>query len=334
LTAGTALDLAVPSRASVGGAVARLLLKRALGTAIMLVVISMLVFLLTYLSPGNIITNITGIHPASPAVAAQLRHQYGLDRPLVVQYGHWLASFVQGHWGESIRDQTPVSQLFSERVGMTLLLCGLAFALAIVVSVPLGAIAAVTVGSLLDRAIAVTSVVGLSAPAFAVGLLMIYFFSYLVPLFPPAGSGSGTAGQLYHLLLPAVTLAVGVGAYIVRLTRTAMVRELASDYVVFARARGVPEKRVVVAALRNASVPVVTTSGLVLSYMVGATILVESTFSLPGLGSLLQGAVEFKDYAVVQFLTLFIATVIALVMLVVDLSYLVLSPDWRRSSLQ
>jgi peptide/nickel transport system permease protein len=136
------------------------------------------------------------------------------------------------------------------------------------------------------------------------------------------------------LALPAVTLAIGVGAYIVRLTRTAMVREMASDYVVFARARGVAEKRVVRAALRNASVPVVTTSGLVLSYMVGATILVESTFSLPGLGSLLQGAVEFKDFAVVQFLTLFIASIIALVMLGVDLSYLVLSPDWRRSSLQ
>jgi peptide/nickel transport system permease protein len=334
LTVDTDLDLTAPPGASVGGAVARMVLGRVLGTVVMLFVISVLVFLLTYLSPGNIITNITGIHPASPAVAAQLRHQYGLDKPLVVQYCHWLANFVQGRWGESIRDQTPVSQLFSERVGMTLLLCGLAFALAVVVSVPLGVIAAVRVGGLVDRAIAVTAVVGLSAPAFATGLLMIYFFAYLLPLFPPAGSGSGAAGQLYHLTLPALTLAAGVGAYIVRLTRTAMVRELASDYVVFARARGVPEKRVVRAALRNASVPVVTTSGLVLSYVVGATILVESTFSLPGLGSLLQGAVEFKDFAVVQFLTLFIATIIALVMLGVDLLYLALSPDWRRSSLQ
>jgi len=313
---------------------ARMLARRLLGTVVMLFVISVLVFLLTYLSPGNIITNITGIHPASPVVAAQLRHQYGLDRPLFDQYTSWLGKFLRGNWGESIRDQTSVSQLFSERVGMTLLLCGFAFGLAVLVSIPLGVVAAVRVGGLVDRTIALTSVVGLSAPAFAVGLLMLYFFSYLLPLFPPAGAGSGIGGELYHLTLPAVTLAIGVGAYIVRLTRTAVTRELGSDYVVFARARGVPERRIWRVALRNAAIPVVTTSGLVLSYMVGATILVESTFSLPGLGLLLQGAVEFKDFAVVQFLTLFIATLIALVMLAVDVLYLVLSPDWRRSWLR
>jgi peptide/nickel transport system permease protein len=308
-----------------------MILLRTAGTVVMLVVISVLVFLLTYLSPGNIITNLTGLHPPTPAVAAALRREYGLNQPLVVQYLHWLDRFVHGNWGRSIRDQTSVSQLFAGRAGVTLALVGLGFAMAVLASVPLGVIAARRAGGLVDRTISAVSVVGLSAPAFAAGLLLLYVFAYLVSAFPPAGAGQGFFDDLDHLALPAATLAIGVGAYIVRLTRTAMRRELGSDYVVFARARGVSERRITVVALRNAAIPVLTMAGLVLSYLVGATILVESTFSLPGLGLLLQESVEFKDFAVVQFLALFIAAVIAVIMLVVDLSYLVLSPAWRQT---
>jgi peptide/nickel transport system permease protein len=313
-----------------GAMVTQMVAFRLAGTVVMLAVISFLVFLLTYLSPGNIITNITGLRPPTPAVAAALRREYGLNDPLIVQYWHWLDRFVHGNWGRSIRDQTSVAQLFSERVGVTLALIGLAFAFSVLVCVPLGVISARRAGGLLDRVISITSVVGLSAPAFAAGLLLLYLFSYLVPAFPPAGAGQGFLNDLDHLMLPAATLAIGVGAYIVRLTRTAMRRELGSDYVVFARSRGVAESRLTLVALRNAAIPVLTTAGLVLSYLVGATILVESTFTLPGLGLLLQESVEFKDFAVVQFLALFIAAVIAVVMLLVDLSYLVLSPEWRR----
>jgi peptide/nickel transport system permease protein len=323
-----------PARAraqpSTARAVTRLIAWRVAGTAVMLAVISVLVFLLTYLSPGSIVRNLTGLHPANPRVAAQIRQEYGLNQPLAVQYLHWLGRFLQGNWGRSIEDQTSVAQLFSERVGVTLLLCAMAFILAVAVSVPLGVAAALRAGGLADRLISVTSVIGLSAPAFAVGLVLLYVFSYYLPLFPSAGAGQGLVSNLYHLTLPAITLAIGVGAYIVRLTRTAMIRELQSDYVTFARARGVGRRRVVRTALRNGVIPVITVSGLVLSFMVGATILVETTFSLPGLGLLLQSSVEFKDFPVVQFLTLAFATVIALVTLAVDLSCLALNPDWRR----
>jgi peptide/nickel transport system permease protein len=300
------------------------------GAVVLLVVISVLVFLLTYLTPGNIIKNITGIRPASPKLVAALRREYGLNEPLVTQYLHWLGRFVQGNFGRSIEDQTSVAQLFSERVGLTLLLCGLAFALAVLVSVPLGVIAAVRAGGLLDRLISVGSVVSLSAPAFAAGLILLYVFSYYLPWFPSSGAGQGFLDTLYHLTLPAITLAVGVGAYIVRLTRTAMVRELQSDYVTFARARGLRDRRILATALRNGIIPVITTMGLVLSYLVGATILVETVFTLPGLGLLLQSSVVFKDFPVVQFLALFFAAVIVLVTLAVDLSYLALDPNWRR----
>jgi peptide/nickel transport system permease protein len=296
---------------------------------VMLTVISVLVFLLTYLSPGNIIKNVTGIRPVSPRIVAALRAQYGLNQPLVMQYLHWLGRFLTGNWGRSIEDQTSVSQLFSERVGVTLLLCGMAFAAAVLVSVPLGVLSAVRVGGVLDRLISLTSVIGLSAPAFAVGLILLYVFSYYLPIFPSSGAGQGLADTVFHLTLPAATLAIGVGAYIVRLTRTAMIRELGSDYVTFARARGVGSWRIVATALRNGIIPVVTTTGLVLSFMVGSTILVETTFTLPGLGMLLQSSVEYKDFAVVQFLTLFFAAIIVLVTLAVDLSYLVLNPEWR-----
>jgi len=332
----TASELAAPAdpilaargRSTASG-VARLIAWRVAGAAVMLFVISVLVFLLTYISPGNIIKNLTGVRPVSPKIVAELRAQYGLNEPMVVQYLHWLGRFLAGNWGRSIEDQTSVSQLFSERVGVTLLLCGMAFAVAVLVSVPLGVLSAVRVGGFLDRLISVTSVIGLSAPAFAVGLILLYVFSYYLPIFPSSGSGLGLADTVYHLTLPAITLAIGVGAYIVRLTRTAMVREMRSDYVTFARARGVGSWRIIRTALRNGIIPVVTTAGLVLSFMVGSTILVESTFTLPGLGMLLQSSVEYKDFAVVQFLTLFFAAIIVLVTLAVDLSYLVLNPEWR-----
>jgi len=315
-----------PSTAS---AVARLVAWRVIGAVVLLAVISVLVFLLTYISPGNIIKNLTGIRPVSPRIVAALRAEYGLNQPLATQYLHWLGRFLAGNWGRSIEDQTSVSQLFSERVGVTLLLCGMAFAVAVLVSVPLGVLAAVRVSGILDRLVSVTSVIGLSAPAFAVGLILLYVFSYYLPIFPSSGAGQGLADTVYHLTLPAVTLAMGVGAYIVRLTRTAMVRELQSDYVSFARARGIGIGRIVRTALRNGIIPVVTTMGLVLSFMVGSTILVETTFTLPGLGMLLQSSVEYKDFAVVQFLTLFFAAVIVLITLAVDLSYLALNPEWR-----
>lgn len=320
-----------PARArSTAAAVATLIAWRVAGAVVLLAVISVLVFLLTYLTPGSIVKNITGIRPASPQIVAALRREYGLNEPLVTQYLHWLGRFVQGNWGRSIEDQTSVAQLFSERVGVTLLVCGLAFALAVLVSVPLGVIAAARVGGLLDRLFSVGSVVSLSAPAFAAGLILLYVFSYCLPWFPSSGAGQGVAGTLYHLTLPAVTLALGVGAYIVRLTRTAMVRELQSDYVTFARARGLRSRRILLTALRNGIIPVITTMGLVLSYLIGATILVETVFTLPGLGLLLQSSVVFKDFPVVQFLALFFATVIVLVTLAVDLSYLALDPNWRR----
>jgi peptide/nickel transport system permease protein len=247
-----------------------------------------------------------------------------------VQYVRWLGGFVTGDLGESIRLQTSVSDAISSRVGLTAALCGIAFVIALVVAIPLGVRSAVRAGGASDRTASALAVVGLSAPTFAVGLLLLYVFAYYLPVFPVYGAGSGGLDTLWHLVLPAITLALGLGAIILKLTRTAMLRELEADYVTSARARGLSERSVQRIALRNAAIPIVTGASLVLTFLVGGTVLAETTFALPGLGTLLQDSVLFKDIAVVQSLTLLVAIVIAVIALLADIAYILLDPRVRE----
>jgi peptide/nickel transport system permease protein len=308
-----------------------MLAVRVLGTVAVLLVLSVLVFSLMHLAPGDIVKTLLGTRPASPEAVAAIREQYHLDDPLPLQYLQWLGGFVTGDLGQSIRLQTPVATAIGQRVGLTAALCALAFVLALVVAVPLGVQSAVRAGGWSDRAATGFAIVGLSAPTFAVGLLLLYVFAYYIRLFPVYGAGRGGLDTLWHLVLPAVTLAIGLGAIILKLTRTAMLRELETDYVTSARARGISEPVVRRIALRNAAIPIVTGAGLVLTFLVGGTVLAETTYALPGLGTLLQDSVLFKDIAVVQSLTLLIAIVIAVIALLADLAYLLLDPRIRRT---
>lgn len=303
---------------------------RVLGMLGVLLVLSVIVFSLMYLAPGDIVKNLLGNRPTSPEAVAAIRAQYHLDDPLPVQYLRWLGGFLTGDLGESIRLQTSVADAIGSRVGLTALLCGIAFVLALVVAIPLGVRSAVRAGGPSDRVASALAVVGLSAPTFAVGLLLLYVFAYYLPLFPVYGAGSGGLDTLWHLILPAITLALGLGAIILKLTRTAMLRELETDYVTSARARGLSESLVQRIALRNAAIPIVTGASLVLTFLVGGTVLAETTFALPGLGTLLQDSVLFKDIAVVQSLTLLVAIVIAVIALLADIAYILLDPRVRE----
>ena len=251
-----------------------------------------------------------------------------------LQYLKWLGGFVTGDLGQSIRLQVPVGAAIGQRVGLTMALCGLAFLIALVVAVPLGVHSAVRAGGWTDRTANSLAIVGLSAPTFAVGLLLLYVFAYYIRIFPVYGAGSGGLDTLWHLVLPAVTLALGLGAIVVKLTRTAMLRELETDYVAAARARGIAEPQVRRIALRNAAIPIVTGASLVLTFLVGGTVLAETTYALPGLGTLLQDSVLFKDIAVVQSLTLLVAVVIAVIALLADLAYFLLDPRIRRNEVR
>ena len=314
-------------------ALLRLVAVRALGVLLILLVISFLTFALMYLAPGDLVKNLLGNRPTSPEAVAAIREQYRLDDPFWLQYLSWLGNALQGDFGTSVRMQQPVTTVIGARVGITLSLCLISFVIAAVTAIPLGVASAARAGSTTDRVSSALTLIGLSAPTFALALLLLYLFAYFLPIFPIYGGGSGPLDTLYHLVLPAAILAAGLGAILMRMTRAAMIRELGGDAVAFARARGIGERGVRGLALRAAAIPIVTGAGLVLTFLVGGTIIVETIFALPGLGSLLQDSVLFKDIPVVQALTLVVAAVIAVIAIAVDLSYLALDPRVRTREL-
>ena len=308
----------------------RLLSIRVLGAVAVLLALSVLIFALLYLAPGDVVKNLLGNRPSSPEAVNAIRAQYHLDESAVQQYLRWLGGFLHGDLGESVRLQVPVSEAISQRVGLTALLCAMAFVLSVLVAVPLGVLSAVRAGGWIDRSASGLAVIGLSAPTFAIGLLLLLVFAYVIPVLPVYGVGDGGLDTIRHLTLPAISLALGLGAIVVKLTRAAMLRELDTDYVTAARARGLSEATVLRIALRNAAIPITTGAGLLLTFLVGGTVLAEATFALPGLGTLLRDSVLFKDIAVVQSLTLLVACVIMAISLLADSAYLLLDPRVRE----
>lgn len=311
----------------------RTIALRLLGVAVILLVISFLTFALMYLAPGDLVKNLLGNRPSTPEAIAAIRAQYHLDDPFLVQYFRWLGGVLHGDFGTSIRMQQPVTQVLSDRSSVTIILIVLSFVIAVAASVPLGILSAWNRGSALDRIASAVTLTGLSAPSFSLAILGIYLFAMLLPIFPAYGSGSGFWDQLWHLMLPSIVLAAGIGAILMRMTRAAVIRELDSDAITFARARGLPARVVQRIALRGALIPIVTSAGLILTFIIGGTIIVETVFSLPGIGQLLEESVLFKDLPTVQALTLVVAAAIAIVTIIVDLSYLVFDPRVRAREL-
>ncbi|ACZ32169.1 binding-protein-dependent transport systems inner membrane component [Xylanimonas cellulosilytica DSM 15894] len=308
----------------------RLVAGRVAAVAGLLIVISVIVFGLVHLAPGDLARTLIGTRQATPEAIAAIRAAYHLDDPLPVQYWTWLSGVLQGDLGTSVRTGSPVATMIGERLGYTGLLSGLAAVLALAVGVPLGVLAARYRGRLLDRAVVAGSVVGVAAPTFAVSLLLLYVLGLRLGWFPIYGTGDGGLDTVHHFLLPAIALATGLSAVVVKVTRAAVVAELDLDYVTFARARGLGSLRVARLYLTNAAGPVLAAVGLTLTALVGGAVLVEVTFALPGLGSLLVDSITFKDVPVVQSVTLLVAALVALVALAVDLLHLAADPRLRR----
>lgn len=310
-------------------ALLRFLLQRLLAALPVLMLVSIVSFGLIFLLPGDPAEAILGQN-ASPADVQQLRHRLGLDRPLPVQFGEWLGSVVHGDLGRSLRDNRPVAGLLSQRLSISGQLSLFALTLAIIPGIPAGVLAAVRRNSIWDWLATALSIVTTSAPVFLLGLLLIYLFSLHLRWLPPGGFvplSNGFLPYLTAMLLPALTHAGPTLALVVRMTRSAMLDVLHEDYVRTARAKGLTAARVFFRhGLRNALLPVVTTVGLQIGYMLGSSVIAETVFTLPGLGRLLMDSLATRDYPVVQAVVLLFAVIFVAVNVVVDVTYALLDP--------
>ena len=298
--------------------------------AVLLLIISFCVFALLYAAPGNLEFILLGPKPPSPQALEEIRRQYHLNDPFLVQYWIWLVGAIHLNFGTSTQTIQPATSVIENRLGVTVFLGIYGFTIAMLAGVPLGILAAVKKRKPADRAVVALSVVGVSSPAYASGIYLLFIFGVLLGWFPVYGAGDGFLDSLWHLFLPAVTLALTIMALIVKLTRVAMIRALDEDYVVFALARGVPQRRVLIAyALRNALVPIVTGAGTILGYTLTGAVLVEVTFALPGVGALLVTSVDYKDIPVVQAVAMLLAFIIIVVNLATDVLYVVIDPRIR-----
>jgi peptide/nickel transport system permease protein len=262
---------------------------------------------------------------ASQADIDAVRTQFGLDRPLWVQYGSFMSTLLRGDFGQSFYYRTPVLELYLSRLPHSLLLAVAAMAFSLLIGIPTGIIAAVRVNQWWDSAGKIFALLGLSMPSFWVGLLMILFFSVYLGWLP--SSGSGTA---LHLIMPAFALGWYFAAAHMRLTRSSMLDVLGSEYVKLARLKGLPEALVIGKhAFKNALIPVITLAGINLVIMVNVAVVVETVFAWPGIGRLLYEGIAFRDFPVVQATVLLGGAMIVVVNLVVDVLYAVIDPRIR-----
>lgn len=310
----------------------RFLLQRLATIVPTLVLVSMLVFGLQQLLPGDPAIVLAG-EDRDPAAVEYLREKLHLDKPLPLRYAYWIGGVLRGDLGESLRVQKPVVELVLEKLPVTLQLASMAIVIAILIGVPAGVISAVKKDTPWDYAANVLSLWGLSTPNFWLGILLILLFAVQLGWLPASGYVSpfeDLKGNLAAMIMPAFVLGNSFAAVLMRHTRSAMLQVLSADYVRTARAKGLAEHVVVLKhALRNALIPVITLGALGFGELLGGTVLTETVFTIPGFGKLVVDAVFNRDYAVVQGVVLFTATAYILLNLLADLAYFLVNPRLR-----
>lgn len=310
---------------------ALVLIRRLLWMIPILLGISVIVFSMMHLAPGDPAEAILG--PRGTAdLLRQARHELGLDQPLYVQYGQWVWNAARGDLGKSYRLNRPVAPEVVDRFKNSALLAGVAFIIAVVFGTLAGCLSAVRRGGWLDNALMAVTVTGISMPPFYLGMLLIILFSVKLDLLPTGGmydvrQDPSTARLLVHLILPTLTLAAVPVAVIARIMRSSMLEVVGQDYIRTARAKGLRDRGVIARhALRNALIPVVAVVGLQVGYLLSAAALVEVVFSWPGLGSLLVQSVVQRDLPLAQGAVLVIAVVYVMVNILTDLIQAWLDP--------
>ncbi|MGH6627423.1 MAG: ABC transporter permease [Burkholderiaceae bacterium] len=314
----------------------KFLAQRLLAVLPVLLVVAVVVFLILRLTPGDPAAVIAGNNATNEDID-RIREQLGLTKPLLAQFGIWLSNVLQGDLGYSFYLNKPVTELIAQRIEPTLSLAAGTLALAVLIAVPLGTLAAWRMGGWLDRLLSGFSVAGFSVPVFVVGYVLIYLFAIRLEWLPVQGyrrlfgsSSQGVGAWAYQLVLPWITLATIYIALIARVTRASVSEALTEDYIRTARAKGLKESTVLLRhALANAAVPIATVIGIGVALLIGGVVVTETVYSIPGLGSLTVDAVLNRDFPVIQGVVLFFSVLYVLVNLLVDLSYLFLDPRIR-----
>ena len=305
------------------------LLRRLLATIPVIGMVAFFVFSLLYLTPGDPAAVIAGDF-ATVQDIERIRHQLGLDQPLLTRFWSWASAVLHGDLGISIFTNLPVTQLIGQRVGPTLSLALCTLVVAVLVAVPMGVIAAWKAGRLVDRLVMVFSVAGFSIPVFVLAYLLIYLFAIDLDWLPVQGYTPVREGLwpwLSHLILPSIALGTIYIALIARITRATMLDVLAQDYVRTAHAKGLAPVAVLMRhALKNAAVPIVTIIGIGVALLISGVVVTESVFAIPGIGRLTVDAIIRRDYPIIQGVILIFSAVYVLVNLAVDLSYRLFDP--------
>ncbi|HMM42791.1 MAG TPA: ABC transporter permease [Thermomicrobiales bacterium] len=303
----------------------RFLIQRFLATIPVVLGVTIAVFAMLHLVPGDPVQMMLGEFQTSPEQIEKLKAQLYLDEPLPQQYGRYLTNALQGDLGYSIRSKRPVMDEIKDNLPSTLVLTLSGLGVAIVIGMSLGIVAAVKQNTWADLSAMIIAMLGVSMPSFWLGLLLIFAFSLKLEWFPATGGG-----DFRHLILPAVTLGLGASAIIARLTRSTMLEVLRQEYIVTARAKGLRGSVVILRhALRNAMIPTVTILGLQFGQLLAGTVVIETVFGRPGIGRLIVSAILEKDFPLVQGIVLFIAISYVLINLLVDVLYAVLDPRIR-----
>jgi len=301
------------------------LARRVLAVVPVLFGVTLAVFSMLFLVPGDPVKMMLAEFVTSPDQIAEMRAQLHLDEPLPQQYGRFVANALRGDLGTSIRSRRPVATEIAENVASTAQLALASMAIAVAIGVPLGLLAALFRNTWLDVGSMVVALLGVSMPSFWLGLLLIFVFSLHLAWFPATGGG-----DLLHLVLPSLTLGTIASAIIARLTRSSMLEVLGQDYVRTARAKGLAWWGVVVRhALKNALIPIITIFGLQFGNLLAGAVIVETVFSRPGLGRLIVGGILAKDFPLVQGTVLFVAASYVMINVLVDFAYAFVDPRIR-----
>jgi peptide/nickel transport system permease protein len=302
---------------------ARYIVNRLLQTVIVILGVSLISFGVTF-ATGDPTYLLVGPQATQEQIDT-LRHQLGFDRPWPIQYLDYMARAVHGDFGVSLRSHDPAFELIMSRMPLTLELAGAALVLSLVVAVPVGIISATRRNTLYDTFSMLGALLGQSVPAFWLGLMLILIFGVYLRWFPISG-----AGDLQHLVLPAITLGAFTAARSARLIRSSVLDVLSNDYVRTARAKGLSQPTVIIRhVLKNAMLPVITVIGLDLGALLGGAVITETIFAWPGVGRLVVQAIESKDYPLIQTAVILLAVLFVLINLIVDLAYTYLDPRIR-----